>query len=93
MDNLEFPKYVSGGLYLAAVRDGRAIYQRPRLTGAWNLEACFIDNQIVCTDCLGGHLIGRVLTPITEKQFLEANSGDYYTLQELTRNGSCSFQK
>ena len=85
MANFQFPQYVSGGLYLAAIRNNKAIYQRPRLTGCWNLAAQYVNNQLVCTDCLAGHLIGRVLTPITEAQFLEDNDGNRYTLQQLTQ--------
>lgn len=82
MDNFQFPQYVSGGLYLAAKRGNIAVYQRPCLTGNWNLEAQRINNQIVCTDCLGAHLIGRILIPVTEDEFLEDNGG-VYTLEEL----------
>lgn len=71
MNNLQFPQYICGGLYLAIKGDNRAVYQRSRLTGCWNLEAQYINNQLVCTDCLGAHLIGKVLTPITEEQFLK----------------------
>lgn len=85
MTNFQFPQYVSGGLYLAAKRDNTAVYQRPRLTGYWNLEAQYINNQLICTDCIGTHLIGRALTPITEEQFLEENGG-CYTLQQLTQD-------
>lgn len=83
MDNFQFPQYVSGGLYLTVIRGNTAVYQRPRLTGNWNLEAQRINNQIVCTDCLGAHLIGRVLTPITVEEFLEDNGRGQYTLEDL----------
>lgn len=83
MSYFQFPRYVSGGLYLAVVHGDIAVYQRPRLTGNWNLEAQYINNQIVCTDCLGAHLIGRILTPITEEEFLEDNGRGQYTVEQL----------
>lgn len=84
MADFQFPQYVTYGLYLAATHNNVAVYQRPRLTGCWDLEAQYINNQLVCVDCVGTHLIGKVLTPITEEQFLEENGG-CYTLQQLTQ--------
>ena len=71
---MEFPEFVNGGLFLVLVKsDGSAIYQRPTITGNWNLEARYVEGVLKCTDCLAGYLIGKILTPITMDEFLRDN--------------------
>lgn len=81
---MEFPKYVTGGLFLSGVNNkGVAEYRRPKLTGFWSLNAKIENNKVVCTDGSWGEKNGDVLNEITEEEFIKDNGG--LPLQELLK--------
>lgn len=79
----EFPKYVgimhpdtqkwSSALILSNVKNNFAIYERPPESGGWHLEAAWINDQLIVTNCLGNYLIGQTLVSITEQEFRDDN--------------------
>lgn len=81
---MEFPMYVgfcsSSNPHSCLCREQdveneEVTYFRPAETGGWKLNARFIDGRLIVVSCLGEHLIGQELFPVSREQFLEDNRG------------------